>query len=487
MNKVTIIPYSDTAHRGQVVALWEVVFGYAAPHNKPGIVIDKKIAARDQLFFVALAGDAVVGTVMAGYDGHRGWIYSLAVLPEYRGRGLGSRLMRHAEEDLNLLGCLKINLQIIEGNEAVAAFYRKLGYQTEQRISMGKKVSENITLAEPGASPNGGPAMCPGNSGASGGPPVDAMHPEVGEFYDELPLWSAPFGLLLLERVPMRPGLTVLDVGAGTGFLTLELVQRCGPHTTVIAVDPWAAGMRRLRRKLAYLGLENVQLLEQDAATLALPDASIDLVVSNLGINNFANADAVLRTCFRVLKPAGKLLLTTNLVGHMREFYEIYRDVLHELGLVDRLTALEAHVQHRATVESVSHRLNDAGFKALDVVTATLRMRFADGSSLLRHYFIRLGFLSAWQAVVSPDDVERTFAALERKLNAVAAERGELSLTIPIACVEAQKPGAVSERYDEERNISPNQGTEPTASSVRASGSRSGLAFCHQSEQQHER
>ena len=61
--------------------------------------------------------------------------------------------------------------------------------------------------------------------------------------------------------------------------------------------DPWAAGMRRLRRKLAYLGLKNVRLLEQHAAILNLPDASIDLEVSNLGLNNFGNADAVLRTC----------------------------------------------------------------------------------------------------------------------------------------------------------------------------------------------
>src|SRR5262245_20440131 len=152
-------------------------------------------------------------------------------------------------------------------------------------------------------------------------PELDPDSPEFGEFYDELPLWSAPFGLLLLARVPMEPGLAILDVGAGTGFLTVELAQRCGPTARVTAVDPWAPAMRRLQHKLAYLGFRNVRVLEQDAATIDLPEASIDLVVSNLGVNNFTNAEAVLQTCFRVTRPAGRLALTTNLVGHMREFY----------------------------------------------------------------------------------------------------------------------------------------------------------------------
>lgn len=77
---------------------------------------------------------------MAGYDGHRGWIYSLAVLPQNRLQGIGSRLVRHAEQQLQRLGCAKINLQIFQGNAAVVEFYRKLGYQTEPRISMGKQL-----------------------------------------------------------------------------------------------------------------------------------------------------------------------------------------------------------------------------------------------------------------------------------------------------------------------------------------------------------
>lgn len=269
---------------------------------------------------------------------------------------------------------------------------------------------------------------------------IDTNRPDFWELYDELPLWSAPFGLLLLDRVPIRAGITILDVGAGTGFMTLELAQRCGPTTTVIAVDPWAEATKRLRLKLDGLGLRNVRLIEQDAAEIDLPDASVDLVVSNLGINNFENAAAVLRTCCRVTKPDGRLLLATNLVGHMREFYEVYEDTLRELSLADRLPVLEAHVNHRGTEDSVGRMLEHAGFEVLGATRESFRMRFADGSTLLRHHFIRLGFLPGWKSVVAPSSIERTFEALERRLNAVASRDGELTLTVPMACIEARKP-----------------------------------------------
>lgn len=271
--------------------------------------------------------------------------------------------------------------------------------------------------------------------------PVDLDHPEFGDLYDELSLWSAPFGLLLLDRVPLRPGLTVLDVGAGTGFLTVELAQRCGPEATVIAVDPWKAGMDRLRRKLGYLGLGNVRLLEQDAAAIELPAESIDVVVSNLGINNFEDPGAVLSACFRVCRPGAAVLLTTNLTGHMAEFYDVFRETLIELGQADRLPALESHVRHRGTVDSVGRLLRSAGFEVSHMEARSFRMRFADGSALLRHHFIRMGFVPGWISVVDPGKTEPTFEALERNLNAAAARRGELALTIPMLCAEAIRPG----------------------------------------------
>ena len=136
--------FNTETHRDAVISLWQTVFGYEASHNEPNLVIDKKLEMDDELFFVALDRDTVIGTAMAGYDGHRGWIYSIAVAPEYRHQGVGSRLLLFAEDKLSSLGCMKINLQILEGNASVQNFYLSNGYSTEERISMGKQVPKNI-------------------------------------------------------------------------------------------------------------------------------------------------------------------------------------------------------------------------------------------------------------------------------------------------------------------------------------------------------
>lgn len=135
----TIEVFDDEKHRAEVIGLWRAVFGYEDPHNAPALVIDKKLAENDGLFFVASNGP-VIGTVMGGYDGHRGWIYSLAVANDSRRLGVGSSLVNHLESELRELGCVKINLQILVSNHAVAEFYENLGYKVEERISMGKKL-----------------------------------------------------------------------------------------------------------------------------------------------------------------------------------------------------------------------------------------------------------------------------------------------------------------------------------------------------------
>ncbi|MBB3175811.1 GNAT family acetyltransferase [Variovorax sp. Sphag1AA] len=137
---IVIAKYSDGAHRAGVVALWRKTFDYGTPHNDPDYSLDMKLKADDGLLFVALQDGAVIGTTMAGFDGHRGWIYSVAVDPSARRRGVGAALVQHAEQALAAIGCPKINLQIVSSNEEVVGFYKALGFSVEPRISMGKRL-----------------------------------------------------------------------------------------------------------------------------------------------------------------------------------------------------------------------------------------------------------------------------------------------------------------------------------------------------------
>jgi ribosomal protein S18 acetylase RimI-like enzyme len=106
----------------------------------PEIAIPAKVAVQPELFLVAVNGGRVIGTTMAGYDGHRGWLYTVAVLQAYRREGVGSALVREAEKRLLALGCPKINLQVVAGNASATAFYEALGYAIEERVSMGKPI-----------------------------------------------------------------------------------------------------------------------------------------------------------------------------------------------------------------------------------------------------------------------------------------------------------------------------------------------------------
>ncbi len=125
-----------------VVALWRAC-DLTRPWNDPYRDVARKLAVQPELFLVALAGDSLVGTVMAGYDGHRGWINYLAVDPSQRRRGLGRLLMARAESALAARGCAKINLQVREGNGEVAAFYRAIGFTVDPVTSFGKRLLDD--------------------------------------------------------------------------------------------------------------------------------------------------------------------------------------------------------------------------------------------------------------------------------------------------------------------------------------------------------
>ena len=124
--------------REAVRNIWREQLIQNQPYHDIDISIDRKMAYQPELFFVGELDNQVVGTVMAGYDGHRGWLYAVAVDERYKRRGIARALVAHAEEALRKLDCVKINLQVEQGRDEVIGFWEALGWETHQHTSMGK-------------------------------------------------------------------------------------------------------------------------------------------------------------------------------------------------------------------------------------------------------------------------------------------------------------------------------------------------------------
>ena len=126
-----------------VIALWNEC-GLTRAWNDPRKDIARKLTVQPELFLVGEEGGKLVATLMAGYEGHRGWVNYLAVAPDCRRQGFGRVLMQEAEERLLSLGCPKLNIQVRSTNAEVLGFYRALGYAQEERVSLGKRLIPDL-------------------------------------------------------------------------------------------------------------------------------------------------------------------------------------------------------------------------------------------------------------------------------------------------------------------------------------------------------
>ncbi len=133
-----IRPYRSS-DESPVVALWHEC-GLVRPWNDPHKDIQRKLTVQPGLFLVGTIEDELVASIMAGFDGHRGWVNYLAVATSHRRRGLARELMERVETLLKAMGCPKLNLQVRSTNVEVVAFYRHLGYAPDDAISLGKRL-----------------------------------------------------------------------------------------------------------------------------------------------------------------------------------------------------------------------------------------------------------------------------------------------------------------------------------------------------------
>jgi ribosomal protein S18 acetylase RimI-like enzyme len=125
-----------------IVQLW-IDCGLVVPWNNPHRDIQRKSKVQPELFLVGCFNDRIIASVMAGYDGHRGWIYYLAVHPEYQHKGIAKCMMDVIEARLRELGCPKINLQVRGTNLEVIEFYKRIGFKIDDVVSFGKRLESD--------------------------------------------------------------------------------------------------------------------------------------------------------------------------------------------------------------------------------------------------------------------------------------------------------------------------------------------------------
>ena len=269
----------------------------------------------------------------------------------------------------------------------------------------------------------------------------DLTDPDIASVLDDLPLWSAPFGLKLLNVVKLRPKINVLDIGSGTGFPLIELAQRLGPSCQVYGIDPWKEAVDRIKLKIKTWNITNVHIIEGKAEALEFPDRFFDLIVSNNGTNNVESEEKTFAEMARVAKPGAQLVITLNLKETMIEFYEVFEKILAEEKKTSEIERLKEHIfTKRKPIAYTQNIIEQVGFQIKNVYQDAFNLRFIDGSTMLNHSLIKLGFMPPWKNIVSEKDLSSIFKSIEKELNNQSKRKGELSLSIPWVCLDCIKP-----------------------------------------------
>jgi arsenite methyltransferase len=257
---------------------------------------------------------------------------------------------------------------------------------------------------------------------------------------DECSVWSAPFGLKLLDYIDYKPNITALDIGFGTGFPLTEIALRLGESSTVYGIDPWTEAIARANKKIEYYRLTNIKIFEGVAESIPLRDKTVDLIVSNNGINNVSDINQVISECSRIIKPGGQFVMTMNLDKSMFEFYGQMKIALSELSMNYEIELMHQHIyDKRRPLDEMISIIQNQGFIIKDLEHDQFNYKFSDGTAMLNHYFIRLAFMDSWIKILPKNKSEQVFDMIETRLNDQAKILGGIKLTIPFILINAFK------------------------------------------------
>ena len=259
---------------------------------------------------------------------------------------------------------------------------------------------------------------------------------------DELPLWSAPFGLKLLDKINYRKNISAVDIGSGLGFPLLEVAMRLGNSCKVYGIDPWEAAVERAKKKIEIYGISNVKMISGFAEKIPLPDNSIDLIISNNGLNNVNNLRAVFEECGRISRTGAQLVFNFNTDKTMFEFYTVLENIFLEKNMQKEHDLLKRHIYiKRKPVEEFQILLENNGFTIIETLFDEFSITFVDGTTMLNHFLLKLAFIESWKEFIPEEKQVEIFGEVEKRQNKIAESKGSIKLTIPYILMNCEKTG----------------------------------------------
>lgn len=268
----------------------------------------------------------------------------------------------------------------------------------------------------------------------------DLADDNVINVIDDLPLWSAPFGLKLLDVVRIESNIRILDVGSGFGFPIIELSQRLGQTCCCVGIDSWREATKRISKKLKVWNIKNLTIIQGNAENLPFENQSFDVIVSNNGTNNVQDDKNSFSEISRVCKIGAQLVITVNLEETFAEFYEIFKKVVRQFSLNSYVDKIDEHIyEKRKPLSYTKDILKRNGFKIVNIYNDNFCYRFTDGSSLLNHFLIKLAFFPSWKSILENKEENIIFTAIEKEFNKIALTKKSLQLSVPWVCIEAEK------------------------------------------------
>jgi len=271
----------------------------------------------------------------------------------------------------------------------------------------------------------------------------DLNDKETVSVIDELPLWSAPFGLKLLDKINYRKNISALDIGSGLGFPLLEVAMRLGNSCKVYGIDPWEAAVERAKTKIRIYGISNVEMITGVAEKIPLPDKSADLIFSNNGLNNVNDLRTVINECSRISKTGSQLIFTFNTDKTMIEFYSVLEEVFRKKNMFNEIDLMKKHIyKKRKPVEEFQLLLEERGFSINEILYDEFVYHFVDGTTMLNHFLIKLAFIESWKELIPEEQRYEIFSEVEKRLNQIALNKGSLILSIPYILIDCEKTGA---------------------------------------------